>query len=64
MGDDYTGYTGMISIDQGYDRGEILLAPAQKADVVIVPQVVPQGVSADELTMIWKDYARGRHKMH
>jgi len=59
MNDSYTGYTGMISIDQGYDKGEILLAPAQRADIVIVPQ----GAHGDVLTMQWKDFARGRHKI-
>jgi len=59
MNEDYTGYTGMISIDQGYDKGEILLAPSQRADVVIVPQ----GSSGDVLTVEWKDFARGRHQM-
>jgi len=59
MNEDYTGYTGMISIDQGYDKGEILLAPSQRADVVIVPQ----GSSGDVLTVQWKDFARGRHQM-
>ena len=59
MNEEYTGYTGMISIDQGYDKGEILLAPAQRADIVIVPD----GTSGDVLTVIAKDFARGRHQM-
>jgi len=59
MNEDYTGYTGMISIDQGYDKGEILLAPSQRADVIIVPQ----GSSGDVLTAQWKDFARGRHQL-
>jgi len=59
MNDSYDGYTGMINIDTGYDKGEILIAPAQRADVVIVPQ----GSNGDELTVLWKDFARGRHKV-
>ena len=59
MNDSYSGYTGMISIDQGYEKGEILLAPAQRADVVIIPQ----GSKGDVLTMQWKDFARGRHQL-
>ena len=59
MNESYTGYTGMISIDQGYDKGEILLAPAQRADVV----VIPDGSNGDQLTMLWKDFARGRHQI-
>lgn len=59
MSETYDGYTGMIMVDQGYDKGEILLAPAQRADVV----VVPNGSSGDTLTMQWKDFARGRHMM-
>jgi FtsP/CotA-like multicopper oxidase with cupredoxin domain len=59
LNDSYTGYTGMIEVDTGYDRGEILIGPAQRADVVIIPQ----GSNGDELTMLWKDFARGRHKV-
>jgi len=60
MGADYDGYTGPIMIDQGYDKGEILLTPAQRADVVIVPN----GERGETLTVQWKDFARGRHQMH
>ena len=59
LNDDYDGYTGMIMLDQGYDKGEILLAPAQRADVVIIPN----GEPGDELIAEWKDFARGRHQM-
>jgi FtsP/CotA-like multicopper oxidase with cupredoxin domain len=59
MSDDYTGQTGPIMIDQGYDKGEILLTPAQRADIVIIPQ----GNAGETLTVQWKDFARGRHKM-
>ena len=59
MDEGYTGYVGPIMIDQGYDKGEILLTPAQRADVVIVPQ----GDAGETITVIWKDFARGRHQM-
>jgi len=59
MNPDYDGYTGSIIIDQGYDKGEILLAPAQRADVVIVPQ----GDAGETLVMQGKDFARGRHQL-
>jgi len=55
----YTGYTGPIMIDQGYDKGEIVIAPAQRADIVIIPN----GKKGDTLTVQWKDFARGRHMM-
>jgi FtsP/CotA-like multicopper oxidase with cupredoxin domain len=55
----YTGYEGPIMIDQGYDKGEILLTPAQRADIVIIPQ----GEVGDTITVQWKDFARGRHQM-
>ena len=59
IGDNYAGYVGPIMIDQGYDRGEILLTPAQRVDVIIIPQ----GDARDTLTVEAKDYARGRHQM-
>lgn len=43
----------------GYEEGEILLSPAERADVVLVPN----GQVGDELTLRWEDYARGRHGM-
>ena len=58
-GDNYTGYVGPVMIDQGYDKGEILLTPAQRADIVIVPQ----GEAGEIITVEWKDFARGRHQM-
>lgn len=60
MSADYDGFTGSIMVDQGYDKGEILLTPAQRADVVIVPN----GEPGETLTVLWKDFARGRHQMH
>tara|TARA_Y100001933_G_C18813053_1_gene485880 strand:- start:21 stop:833 length:813 start_codon:yes stop_codon:yes gene_type:complete len=55
----YTGYTGPIEIALGYDKGEILLTPAQRADVIIVPKGTPGSV----VSLQWKDFARGRHQM-
>jgi len=55
----YSGYTGPIMIDQGYDKGEILLTPAQRADIIIIPN----GEPGETLTVKWKDFARGRHKV-
>lgn len=55
----YMGYTGPIQIDQGYDKGELLLAPAQRADVI----VVPKAKTGSKITMKWLDFARGRHQM-
>lgn len=52
-------YTGPIEIDQGYEKGEIVLAPAQRADVVIVPN----GKPGQKITLQWLDFARGRHQM-
>ena len=59
MDPDYSGHEGMVMIDQGYAKGELLLAPAQRADIVIVPE----GRKGERLTMEWKDFARGRHRM-
>jgi FtsP/CotA-like multicopper oxidase with cupredoxin domain len=50
---------GEVEVPLGYARGEILLAPAERADVVLVPQ----GASGDEIELRWEDYARGRHGM-
>jgi FtsP/CotA-like multicopper oxidase with cupredoxin domain len=47
------------TVDLGYERGEILLGPAQRADLVLVPQ----GEVGELLTLEWMDYARGRHGM-
>lgn len=50
---------GEVPVPLGYDRGEIVLAPAERADVVLVPQ----GNPGDEIALRWEDYARGRHGM-
>jgi FtsP/CotA-like multicopper oxidase with cupredoxin domain len=46
-------------VDLGYERGEILLVPGERADVVLVPN----GDVGDALELVWKDFARGRHGM-
>jgi FtsP/CotA-like multicopper oxidase with cupredoxin domain len=47
------------TMDLGFSKGEILLGPAQRADVILVPE----GQVGDTLTLEWLDYARGRHGM-
>jgi FtsP/CotA-like multicopper oxidase with cupredoxin domain len=42
-----------------YDKGEIVLGPAERADVVLIPQ----GEIGDTIQLRWEDYARGRHGM-
>lgn len=59
MDDTYTGYTGAIEINQGYKSGEIMLAPAERADVVIIPKAK----AGESVVMQWADFARGRHMM-
>lgn len=43
----------------GYERGEVLLGPADRLDVVLVAD----GSPGDDLVLQWKDWARGRHTM-
>jgi FtsP/CotA-like multicopper oxidase with cupredoxin domain len=50
---------GETEIDLGFARGEILLAPGERADVVLVAT----GGVGEELELRWEDYARGRHGM-
>jgi FtsP/CotA-like multicopper oxidase with cupredoxin domain len=50
---------GTTEVDLGYDRGEVLLAPAERVDLVLQPT----GAPGDTLELRWKDYARGRHAM-
>jgi FtsP/CotA-like multicopper oxidase with cupredoxin domain len=50
---------GTTEVDLGYARGEILLAPAERADLVLQPT----GSPGDVLELRWEDYARGRHTM-
>ncbi len=51
---------GTETVDLGYERGEVLLGPAERADVV----VVPNGAVGDEIVVRWEDFARGRHGMY
>ncbi len=53
------GGIGTVALDLGFARGEILLAPAERADVVLVAD----GEPGEELELRWEDYARGRHGM-
>jgi FtsP/CotA-like multicopper oxidase with cupredoxin domain len=50
---------GTATVDLGYERGEIVLAPGERADVVLVTD----GEIGDEWPLTWKDFARGRHDM-
>ncbi len=50
---------GSVEVPLGFPRGEIVLAPAERADLVLVPN----GVVGDELELRWEDVARGRHGM-
>lgn len=50
---------GPVEVPLGYARGEILLAPAERADVVLVLD----GEPGDALALRWEDFARGRHGM-
>jgi FtsP/CotA-like multicopper oxidase with cupredoxin domain len=42
-----------------FDAGEIVLGPAERADVVLIPN----GGVGDTIELRWEDYARGRHGM-
>ncbi|MEQ1507735.1 MAG: multicopper oxidase family protein [Myxococcota bacterium] len=50
---------GEVELPLGYDRGQLLLAPGERADAVLVPQ----GAVGDTIPLRWEDYARGRHGM-
>lgn len=50
---------GNVDLSVGFERGEVLIGPAERIDVVIVPN----GNPGDTLTLRWEDYARGRHDM-
>lgn len=50
---------GTTEVDLGYARGEVVLAPGDRADLVLVTD----GSPGDELELLWEDYARGRHGM-
>jgi len=48
-----------VVVDLGYAAGEVLLAPGERADLVLV---LDEAVGA-EVPLRWEDYARGRHGM-
>jgi FtsP/CotA-like multicopper oxidase with cupredoxin domain len=50
---------GSAEIDLGFAKGEIVLAPGERADVVLVTD----GESGEEWALRWEDFARGRHDM-
>ena len=50
---------GAEEVSLGFAKGEIVLAPAERADVVLIPT----GAVGDRLELRWEDYARGRHGM-
>lgn len=50
---------GHAGVSLGHARGEILLAPGERADVVLVAD----GAPGEEWSLRWEDYARGRHEM-
>ncbi len=50
---------GTTMVNHGYAEGEIVLAPGNRAQVVLIPN----GNAGDTVNMVWKDFARGRHAM-
>lgn len=50
---------GDATVELGYERGEIVLAPGERADVVLVLD----GEPGEEWALRWEDFARGRHDM-
>ncbi|MBK9370992.1 MAG: multicopper oxidase family protein [Deltaproteobacteria bacterium] len=50
---------GPAEVSLGYERGEVLLAPGERADVVLITD----GVVGDEWPLRWEDSPRGRHEM-
>ncbi len=50
---------GDVDVDLGYARGEVLLAPGERADIILVPR----GAPGEVVTLRWEDHARGRHGM-
>lgn len=50
---------GPVDVPLGYDRGQIVLAPAERADLVLVTD----GAPGDSFELRWEDVARGRHGM-
>lgn len=50
---------GAVAVPLGYEPGEVLLAPGERADVVLLTD----GVDGEELRLEWRDSPRGRHAM-
>ncbi len=50
---------GRVEVPLRFDAGEVLLAPGERADVVLLTH----GAPLDELSLEWRDSARGRHDM-
>ncbi|MBL8617690.1 MAG: multicopper oxidase family protein [Deltaproteobacteria bacterium] len=50
---------GAVEVPLRFDVGEVLLAPGERADVVLLTH----GAPGDELALEWRDSARGRHDM-
>jgi FtsP/CotA-like multicopper oxidase with cupredoxin domain len=50
---------GERTVSLRHDKGEIVLGPAERADVVLIPK----GDVGDTIQLRWEDYARGRHGM-
>lgn len=50
---------GTTDVDSGYERGEIVLGPADRADLVLDLE----GAPGDTFELRWEDFARGRHGM-
>jgi len=48
-----------VMVDPGFLRGEIVLAPGERADLVLRPN----GEPGDRIPLRWEDFARGRHGM-
>jgi FtsP/CotA-like multicopper oxidase with cupredoxin domain len=50
---------GERTVSLRHDTGEIVLGPAERADVVLIPK----GDVGETIQLRWEDYARGRHGM-
>jgi FtsP/CotA-like multicopper oxidase with cupredoxin domain len=50
---------GQVEVDLGFPRGELVLAPGERADVVLVTD----GEPGEAWSLRWEDTARGRHDM-
>lgn len=51
---------GTVEVDLGYPRGQVVLAPGDRADLVLVTD----GAAGEEWPLRWEDVARGRHDMY